>query len=64
VIIAYRGEEVAEIRPVDAPAEDLAARLDEMRRKGLLTPSTRGKARLRTLARRPGALQRFLRSRD
>lgn len=64
VIVAYRGEEVAEIRPVEPPAEGLEARLVELRRKGLLVPSKQGKSRLEALAKRPGALQRFLRSRE
>ncbi len=64
VIIAYRGEPVAEIRPLDPVAPGLAARLDSMAAAGTLLPRTAGRAPLRPLAKRSGALKRFLAERD
>jgi prevent-host-death family protein len=62
--IAYRGEEVAEIRPIEKPAETLAQRLARLEEHGVLAPARRPVGRLRPLARRPGALRRFLESRE
>ena len=61
VTISYRGEPVAEIRPVERhPEQRLEERLDELRRRGVLLPAANPNRPLRPVARRPGALARFL----
>jgi len=63
VVISLDGEEIAEIRPV-AKRMSLEERLPELERRGIIGPVVRSKRRLRPIAHRPGALKRFLRSRD
>lgn len=64
VLITYRGETVAEIRPV---VEELSQE-DRMRRlvdAGILVPAKEShKGKLKPIAHRPGALKRFLEERD
>jgi prevent-host-death family protein len=63
VTITHRGEPVAEVRPVEKAEPSLAARIDDLRRKGLV--AQKGERRpLKTLIRKQGALQRFLDSRE
>ena len=64
VVIAYRGQEVAEIRPLenrDGSLEKTMARLED---EGVLGRSTKPTVPLRPLARKPGAVKRFLESRE
>ena len=61
VTVSCRGEPVAEIRPVERREErTLEERLDDLRRKGCLVPAASPGQPLRPVARRPGALARFL----
>ena len=61
VTVTYRGEPVAEIRPVERGRErTLEERLEELRRTGCLVPAANAKHPFRPVARRPGALARFL----
>ncbi len=62
VRISYCGEEVAEVRPI-ARETTLEDRLSALRGRGVLVEAGRPAA-LRRLARKPGALRRFLESRD
>lgn len=64
VVIAYRGEPVAEIRPFEPAEPGLAGRLARLKIEGVLHPQPAGKRALRPLARRRGALKRFLEERD
>ena len=64
VVVTVRGEPVAEIRPVAREANDLAARLEQLAERGVLVRGERRKAASRPVARRPGALARFLADRD
>lgn len=64
VVISYRGEPVAEIRPVEPEAPRLASRLARLKEQGVLIPQPAGKRALRPLGIRPGALKRFLAERD
>jgi prevent-host-death family protein len=65
IVITYHGEPVAEIRPYEAAGSTgWAARLRELEQRGALRRSDPAAEALRPLARRPGALQRFLRERD
>lgn len=62
--ITYRGEPVAEIRPLPREGRGLEARLAELEATGELIPSSGGSVpALRTGERRPGALKRFLEDR-
>ncbi len=64
VVIAYRGEQIAEIRPIgpaEATLERVVARLED---QGVLSPRRAQRGNLRPLAKRRGALARFLESRE
>lgn len=67
VTITYHGEPVAEIRPLDR-GEGTAARLEWLRSRGVLESSVPARERRgwrpEPLARRPGALERFLEERE
>lgn len=62
ITITYHGEPVAELRPI-ASQGGTAARIDDLAERGLITRPLR-RTPLGPLARRPGALQRFLEERD
>jgi prevent-host-death family protein len=63
VTVTYQGEPVAEIRPLDRSG-GTAARMEWLRSRGVLVaPDARARA-LAPLARRPGALRRFLDDRN
>lgn len=62
VTITYRGEPVAELRPI-GPAGSTEARIQRLTERGLVTPRPVGRE-LAPVARRPGALARFLADRD
>jgi prevent-host-death family protein len=62
VTITYRGEPVAELRPIQ-PAGSTEARIQRLTERGLVTPRPVGRE-LAPVARRPGALARFLADRD
>jgi prevent-host-death family protein len=64
VVIAYRGQEIAEIRPINKAAttmEETVARLED---EGVLSRERAAVGPLRPMAKRPGALKRFLESRE
>lgn len=63
VTITRHGEPVAELRPVQPPDNDLAGRIDRLRRDGIISPRKSGGS-LKALVRRKGALARFLDSRE
>lgn len=63
VRITYHGEEVAEIRPISGDEETLADSLSRLEERGVLDRS-KGKMRFEALTQRPGALERFLESRE
>ncbi|HKX19894.1 MAG TPA: type II toxin-antitoxin system prevent-host-death family antitoxin [bacterium] len=60
IVISYRGHDVAEIARVDGGRTNIAARLAELEDRGVVTAGRGRAGRLRALARRPGALRRFL----
>ncbi len=62
VRISYHGEEVAEVRPL-SPTQDLEGSLRRMEKEGVVSGAS-GSTLLKPLASRPGALARFLESRD
>jgi prevent-host-death family protein len=63
VIISYRGQEVAEIRPIVAP-QSLEASLKQLESEGVIGPPARQEGDLKPVVKRPGALARFLASRE
>ncbi len=63
VVISYRGEDIAEVRPLLA-ADSVEMQLKRHRERGTLGPLASRKGSLRTVKRKPGALERFLESRD
>jgi prevent-host-death family protein len=64
VVVTVHGEPVAEIRPIGRQANDLAARVEELTERGVLVRGTLEKGALRPVARKPGALARFLAERE
>ncbi|MEK7667824.1 MAG: hypothetical protein AAB409_04175, partial [Gemmatimonadota bacterium] len=64
VVVTVRGQPVAEIRPVPVVDGGLAARWANLVERGVVTRRERSTPRLRPIARRPGALSRFLQDRD
>lgn len=63
IVISYHGHEVAEIRPLErrASPEEALRRLEE---DGILSKEPRPEVAWAPLAKRPGALRRFLESRE
>ena len=61
IVISYRGEAVAEIRPL-AP-QSLEASLKQLEAEGVIGPPAGPQGDLKPVAKRPGALARFLASR-
>jgi prevent-host-death family protein len=64
VMITYRGEAIAEIRPVEGLAtsvDKIVARLED---HGILSRNPGRPRMVRPIVRRPGALKRFFESRD
>ena len=67
VVITFHGEEVAEVRPVSRgkkSRETIDERIQRLERRGEVHPATAPISNIRPLAKRPGALKRFLESRD
>ena len=64
VVIAYRGEAIAEIRPLEGAGTSLEKTLARLEDQGILSPDPGRATSLRTVARKPGALKRFLESRE
>jgi prevent-host-death family protein len=64
VHISYHGKPVAEIRPIEGKTKTLEEHLDDLERRGLVSPAADPNARFEPIAHRPGALQRFLDERD
>lgn len=61
VTVSYRGEPVAEIRSIERRREPtLEERLDDLERDGCLVRAANPEQPFRPVARRPGALARFL----
>ncbi len=61
VTVSYRGEPVAEIRPLTGGRETLEERYEELKRRGIIVPANEdAERRFEPVAHRPGALARFL----
>lgn len=63
VIVTHRGERVAKIVPL-RPEDSLDKRLRDMERRGVISRYCEPTGDLKPIATRPGALKRFLKSRD
>jgi len=63
VYITYRGREVAEIRPIEKE-ETMEQRIAKLRARGVIIDAVDPNAPLKPIAKRPGALKRFLEERD
>lgn len=64
VTVSYRGEPVAEVRPIRQAPESILERLDDLQRRGILVPSQGDRVPLSPVTRREGVLERFLAERD
>lgn len=65
VVVSYHGRPVAEIRPVpESSGEPLAERLARLEAAGVLSRPKQPHGKLGRVARKPGALHRFLAERD
>jgi prevent-host-death family protein len=65
ITITERGVPVAEVVPYEPPAvRTLADRVQELEAQGAILPASAAPASVRRIARRRGALRRFLESRD
>ncbi len=64
VLITYRGREVAEIKPIEQEDKSMGEKLQELRDKGILSGRPTRRPPIKPVAKRPGALQRFLEERD
>jgi prevent-host-death family protein len=63
VTVSYRGRRVAEIRPFTNP-DTMEDRLRELEARGIVVRAGGGRPEIESIARRPGALARFLKGRD
>ena len=64
VTVSYRGEPVAEIRPIQPEPATIEQRLGDLERRGVLVRSSEPRRPLGTVTRRVGALERFLAERN
>jgi len=64
IVIAYRGEEIAEIRPITTNGGRLERSLKRLEDQGLLSRARTPTGPLKPIVKRPGALGRFLASRE
>ena len=63
ITVTYHGEAVAEIRPLDKDS-GTRARVEWLETRGAIVRASDPRAPLKPLARKPGALRRFLEERD
>jgi prevent-host-death family protein len=66
VVITFHGVPVAELRPIEKREESLEERIERLAAEGSLSPAGVSPAQgsWKPVARRPGALRRFLDDRD
>jgi prevent-host-death family protein len=64
VVVTLHGEPVVEMRPIESRTAGIEGRMDDLADRGVLVRPTAGSQRAREVARRPGALKRFLADRD
>ncbi len=64
VVVTLHGEPVVEIRPIESHGTGLKARMNELADRGVLVRSAPSHQLPGVVARKPGALRRFLADRD
>jgi prevent-host-death family protein len=64
VIVTLHGEPVAEIRSVSPPSSGIGPRIEQLVDRGIIVRSQKQGSVPRPIAKRPGALKRFLDERD
>ncbi len=64
VTVSYHGEPVAEVRPIAPAGPALEDRVRRLEDRGVVVRPAAREGRLRPIARRPGALGRFLADRN
>ncbi len=64
VTVSYRGEPVAEIRPVETPAQTLEERIRDLELRGVVVRAKGPWKTFKVGKPVPGALERFLAERD
>ncbi len=64
VTITYRGEPVAEVRPISPSPTDFEDHLQKLSDQGVLKRAKSLAGGLKTVVDQPGALERFLQDRD
>ena len=64
VTISYRGKPVAEVRAIEKAPQTIEERLEELRRRGVLIPSSGPRREFKPVAHIPGAVERFLAERE
>ncbi len=64
IVIAYRGEEIAEILPLEGHRQRLEKSLRRLEDQGILSRARKPTGALKPLVKKPGALARFLESRE
>ncbi len=64
IIITVHGSPAAELRPVEPDTGTMNHRMADLVAQGVVLPARDPRAPIGPMARRPGALKRFLESRD
>ena len=64
IVITYRGRAVAEVRPIEDQLSSLASTLQRLEDSGVVTRAEYATASPAPIARRPGAVARFLEERE
>jgi prevent-host-death family protein len=64
IYISYRGRKVAELRPLQDDQRGWSDRLQRLEEEGVVSPARSPSGHLKPVATRPGALARFLESRE
>jgi prevent-host-death family protein len=64
VVVTFHGQDVAEIRPIEKRSIDLGQRVLQLEERGVLVRAGGSRVPWTAVARRPGALKRFLAERD
>ena len=60
VVVTLHGEPVVEMRPIESRIAGIEGRMDDLADRGVLVRSTAVSDRAGEVARKPGALKRFL----
>ena len=64
IVITYRGEEIAEIRPIENPDGRLEKAIARLEDQGIVSRQRKPAGALRPLTKKPDTLARFLESRE